>query len=199
MWSDYPPEGANIEYRRISPHAARRISPFAIVSPLAEIGEGTIVEPFAIIGDNVRIGSNNYIGPHCIIGDLPEKRGYFAPQKGWKVIIGEGNRFTKQVTIDNGSEGITKIGNDCLFLKNAHVGHDCQIRDEVNLACNVVLGGFTTVGKMSRFGLGAISHPRSTIGNFCMIGANAFVKGEIKDRELWAGVPARFKKINKIS
>ena len=98
------------------------------------------IHPTAIIGDNVILGDNNYIGAYCIIGDQAEHKKYWLQPKG-KVIIGNGNMITGLVTIDAGTEDITTIGNNCFIMKHAHIGHDCQIKDNVTISCGAKIGG----------------------------------------------------------
>lgn len=162
----------------------------AQVDPTAVIGEGNTIMEGVIIRAGVQIGDNNYIGPYCIIGDFPEKVGFF--DKPGKVVIGSGNRFTKQVTIDAGTERPTIIKNNTIFLKNSHVGHDAHIRDGVTLSCNVCIGGFTEVGVRTNFGLGAVAHQRLIIPADCMVGMNATItKKTVMERgRKYVGSPA---------
>lgn len=161
------------------------------VDPEVIMGTGNIVMEGAIIRKGVILGDNNFIGPQCIIGDPAEKIGYF--DKPGKVVIGNGNRFTKQVTIDAGTEKETRIHNGTILLKNAHVGHDAEIGDEVVLSCNVCIGGHTIVGAGTNFGLGSVAHQRLAIPPFCMIGMNSAItkKTVMVEKRKYAGSPAR--------
>ncbi len=168
-----------------------KISSYAFVHPNAILGTNNIILEGAIICEGVVLGDNNYIGPQCIIGDYPEKKGYF--DKFGKVLIGNGNRFTKQVTIDSGTDGCTVIMDNTILLKNAHVGHDAKIANGVVLSCNVCIGGHTTVGENTNFGLGAVAHQRLSIPDNVMVGMNSTItkKTETKPGRKYAGSPAR--------
>ena len=148
------------------------------------------IHPTAIIGDNVILGDNNYIGPYCIIGDQAEHKKYWLQPKG-KVIIGNGNMITGLVTIDAGTEDITTIGDNCFIMKHAHIGHDCQIKDNVTISCGAKIGGHSIIKEYSNIGLNAVLHQFTIIEQGCMIGASAFIKGETKEFSKYAGVPAR--------
>lgn len=167
------------------------ISAYAFVHPNVIMGKGNIVMEGAIIREGVVIGNNNYIGPYCIIGDIPEKIGYWDRPAG--VIICDNNRFTKQVTIDSGTEKKTLICNGVIMLKNSHVGHDAIIHDGVILSCNSIIGGHTTVGEKTNFGLGAVSHQRLNIPEGCMIGMNSTItkKTIMTPNRKFAGSPAK--------
>jgi UDP-N-acetylglucosamine acyltransferase len=148
------------------------------------------IHPTAIIGDNVILGDNNYIGAYCIIGDQAEHKKYWGQPKG-KVIIGNGNMITGLVTIDAGTEDITTIGNNCFIMKHAHIGHDCDIWDNVTISCGAKIGGHSVIKEYSNIGLNAVLHQFSVIKEGCMIGASAFFKGESESFSKYAGVPAR--------
>ncbi len=167
------------------------ISTSAVVHPNVVMGKGNIIMEGAIIRDGVEMGDNNFVGPYCIIGDDAEKKGWFG--KPGKVCIGDNNRFTKQVTIDRGTEKETIICNNIIMLKNAHVGHDAKIKDGVILSCNVLIGGHTVVGNNTNFGLGSVAHQRLIIPNSCMIGMNSTItkKTLMEPGKKYVGSPAK--------
>jgi UDP-N-acetylglucosamine acyltransferase len=91
--------------------------------------------------------------------------------KKTKLIIGERNRIREHVTMNPGTEGgggVTRIGNDGLFMAGCHVAHDAQIGDNVILVnsaavaghCiledNVIIGGLSGLHQFVRIGQGAI-------------------------------------------
>lgn len=167
------------------------ISAFAFVHPNAVLGKGNVVMEGAIIREGCVIGDNNYFGPYCIIGEVPEKRGYFS--KYGKVLIGDNNRFEKQVTVDSGSEKDTIVGDNVIMLKNSHLGHDCEISDGVSISCNAAIGGFTRIGKGAVIGLNATVHQRLQVPEGCMIGMNSTItkKTVMQPFRKYAGSPAR--------
>lgn len=172
------------------------ISPFAIVHPNARIGKNCYIGPFSVIGANVVIGDNNYIGPQCLIGEPPEHKEYFEGFTG-RVVIGSGNKFYKQNTIDGGTEGTTYIGDDNLFLKGAHVGHDSQIKNRVILACDCIIGGHCIIESDSRVDLNSVVNPRIQIPPETRIGAMSFLtkKTKTETRKIYGGSPAKLLKV----
>ena len=152
---------------------------------------GNTIHPTAIIAYGVQIGKGNYIGPYCIIGEMPEKVGAFNIYG--KVVIGDNNTFTKQVTIDSGSEGYTIVSNGCILLKNAHVGHDAIIHDNVTLSCNAMVGGHSVIGRYCNLGLGAAVHQRTELPEGCMVGMNSTItkRTPLLGYRKYAGTPAR--------
>jgi acetyltransferase-like isoleucine patch superfamily enzyme len=53
------------------------------------------------------------------------------------------------------------------------------------------IGGHSIVDNGANIGLNAVLHQFANVGENCMIGASAFVKGEAKANTKYAGVPAR--------
>ena len=156
------------------------------------------IHPTAIIGDNVILGDNNYIGPYCIIGDPAEHKKFWGQEKG-KVYIGNNNIITGLVTIDAGTEYSTVIEDNCFIMKHAHIGHDCEIGNNVTISCGAKIGGYSIIKYYSNIGLNAVLHQFTTIERGCMIGASAFIKGATEEFTKYAGVPARKIGINEYS
>lgn len=156
------------------------------------------IHPTAIVGDNVILGDNNYIGPYCIIGDPAEHKKFWGQEKG-KVYIGNNNIITGLVTIDAGTEYSTVIEDNCFIMKHAHIGHDCEIGNNVTISCGAKIGGHSIIKYYSNIGLNAVLHQFTTIERGCMIGASAFIKGATEEFTKYAGVPARKIGINEYS
>lgn len=155
------------------------------------MGKGNVIMEGVIIREGVQIGDNNVIGPYCIIGDVAEKFGYF--DKPGKVVIGNGNRFTKQVTVDSSTNSVTIVKDNVTMLKNSHLGHDAKIESNCVISCNAVVGGHTELGEGCNVGLGAVIHQRLKVPDHCMIGMNTTVtkKTVMQPSRKLVGSPAR--------
>lgn len=169
-----------------------KVSSFAHVHYNAIMGKGNEICEGAIIREGVIMGDNNYVGPYCIIGEMGESLNYIEKNTG-KVVIGNNNRFFKQVTIDGGTAYKTILGNDCVLLKNSHVGHDAILHDNVRLSCNSSIGGHTIVGRRSSFGIGSVAHQRLQIPDDVFIGMNGVVvkKSKLHPGRVYAGLPVK--------
>lgn len=160
------------------------------------------VHPTAVIFDNVSIGANSYIGPFCVIGAPPEKR---LCNQSHGVIIGDNTRLEKAVVVDSGAERLTIIGNNCMLMSGAHVGHDCYIGHGVTISPKAVIGGHVSLGDECNIGMSAGIHQYQVIGTHSMIGANSFVTrldAFISDTYIWpystyVGSPAKLVGRNK--
>lgn len=162
----------------------------AIVSPNARIGAGCHIGAFSIIGDEVILGDNVRLESHVVIdgktsvGDETQVFPFvsigLAPQdlkyagEPTATEIGKRNHIREFVTIHRGTAGgggLTKIGDDTLFMAQAHVAHDCQIGNEVIMANAATLAGHVEIADKASVGA------YSGVHQFCRIGLEAFVGG----------------------
>lgn len=162
----------------------------AIVSPGAVIGTDCHIGPFSTVGANVKLGDNVKLTSHVVIdGDttigsrteiFPFVSVGLGPQdlkyggEPTSTVIGEGNTIREFVTIHRGTEGgggITSIGNNNLFMAQAHVAHDCQLGDDIIMANAATLAGHVEIA--DRANVGAYSG----VHQFCRVGVEAFIGG----------------------
>lgn len=155
----------------------------------------TYVHPTAIIHPDVHIGKDCYIGPYCIIGFQAQISRDFGQHPEGQVFIGNNVVLKGHCTIDSGTFRSTYIGNGSFLMYYAHVGHDCEIHENVTLAVGVALGGETTIKADTNIGLGACIHQQITIPEKTMVGMNAAVTRQaahaMRPAQTWGKVPAR--------
>lgn len=162
----------------------------AIVSPKAEIGEGCYIGPFCTVGNEVKlaedvrldshvvvdgrtsVGDETHIFPFASIGLAPQDLKYGGEPTATE--IGKRNHIREFVTIHRGTAGgggLTKIGDDNLFMAQAHVAHDCQLGSNIIMANAATLAGHVEIA--DRANVGAYSG----VHQFCRVGLEAFVGG----------------------
>ncbi len=156
------------------------IGPYSIIGPEVEIGANSIIHSHVNIVGNTKIGSDNQIYPFSSIGTPPQDLKY----KGEKnsLVIGNNNKFREYVNINPGTEqggGITKIGDNNLFMVYCHVAHDCLISNNTVLANNVQVGGHVTIQNSAIVGGSCAIHQFSRIGESAMIGGMTGVLSDI--------------------
>ena len=148
-----------------------KIGPYSVIGPNVEIGEGTVVQSHVNITGNTKIGLNNKIYPFASIGNDPQDLKFKGEQT--KLEIGDNNKIREYVTINPGTEGgggLTRVGNNCLFMVSAHVAHDCTVGDNVILANNVPLGGHAHIDDNAIIGGNSAVQQFTRVGKFAMIG-----------------------------
>jgi len=88
------------------------------------------------------IGEKTTIFPFASIGHIPQDLKFGGEHT--KLEIGKRNRIREHVTMNPGTTGgggLTKVGDDGLFMMGVHIGHDCIVGDKVIMANNVLFGG----------------------------------------------------------
>ena len=149
-----------------------KIGPYSIIGPNVEIGEDTVIQSHVNITGNTKIGKNNKIYPFASIGNNPQDLKFQGEET--KLEIGDNNKIREYVTINPGTKGgggLTKVGNNCLFMVSAHIAHDCFVGDNVILANNVPLGGHAHIGD------NAIIGGNSAVQQFTRVGKSAMIGG----------------------
>lgn len=163
------------------------VHPSAIVEPGAILGNDCHIGPFchvgseAVIGDQVKlkshvvvaghteIGSETVVFPFSVLGEIPQDKKFNGEKTS--LSIGARNSIREHVTMNTGTSGgggITRVGDDCLFMAGCHVAHDVHIHDRVILVNNaalaghcileddVIVGGLSGIHQFVRIGQGAI-------------------------------------------
>jgi len=118
------------------------------------------------------IGDNNTFRTNVAIGHDPEDYVKMPSSKG-DIHIGNDNKFCENVIVQGpyyGTSPLTKIGHQCYFMSNVHIGHDNVLEDKVVLGPGVHLAGAVHILFKANVGLGTMVHQDTTIGQLCMIG-----------------------------
>ena len=136
------------------------IHPSAIIEEGAKIGEGCEIGPFCIVGAEVVLGNRVVLKSHVVVtgdteigddtvifsfsvlGEIPQDLKF----KGEKcrTVIGKRNRIREHVTVNAGTEGgggVTRIGDDGLFMAGCHIAHDAQVGDRVIVVNSAAVAG----------------------------------------------------------
>lgn len=179
-----------------SRHGTAVVHPTAMIDEAAVIGPDCYIGPYCIVGADVTlergvtlkshvviegittIGEETTIWQFASVGSHPQDLKY----KGEKtrLEVGKRCRIREGATLNTGTEGgggLTKIGDDCLLMTGAHVGHDSIIGDRVILVNNVavaghchidddvIIGGLSGIHQWVRIGKGAIIGALSMVTN----------------------------------
>ena len=147
------------------------IGPYSIIGPNVEIGDDTVINSHVSISGYTKIGKKNKIYPFASIGNNPQDLKYNGEKSYLE--IGDSNTIREYVSINPGTDGgggLTKIGNNCLFMVSSHVAHDCVIGDNVVAVNNVAIGGHVHVDDNVIIGGNSAVHQFIRIGKFAMIG-----------------------------
>lgn len=168
------------------------IGPFTRIGPNVEIGEGTSIASHVVIDKNTRIGKNNKIYDFAAIGGDPQD---LTPQDRETYLeIGDENILREFCTINRGSNkavgsGVTRIGSRNMLMAYIHIGHDCQVGNQIIFANNASIAGHVIVDDHANLGAFAAVHQFVRIGSFSFLGRGTKVGQDILPYMLVTGTP----------
>ena len=192
------------------------IHPSSIIDPGSNLGEDITVGPFSVIGRNVKIGRGTVIGSHVLIeantkigenckifhgasiGGEPQIMNF--EDVSSSVEIGDGTVVREYATIHRSGfkDGVTRVGKNCLLMAYSHLGHDCELGDQVVVVNGTGLSGHVIVENQAFIsGLVGI-HQFVRIGRNAMVGGMAGVNQDVLPFSTVEGTPARLLSVNAV-
>lgn len=157
-----------------------RIGPFVTIGPEVSLGARVWVKSHAVLTGWTLIGDDCVIFPFATLGEIPQDKKFHGERT--RLVIGARNQIREHVTMNTGTEGgggITRVGDDGLFMAGAHVAHDCQIGNGCILVNNVALAGHVVLeDEVIVGGLSGV-HQFVRIGRGAMIGAVTMVTADV--------------------
>jgi UDP-N-acetylglucosamine acyltransferase len=87
-------------------------------------------------------------------------------------------------------QGVTRIGNDNLFMAYAHVAHDCQIGNQTVFANCASLGGHVEVADWVIIGGLSAVHQFAKIGVHAFLGGGTILSRDVPPYVMVTGNPA---------
>ena len=189
----------------------------AIIDPSAKLADDVEVGPYSIIGADVEIGAGTWVGPHVVIngpttigkdnkifqfssiGEQPQDLKYNGQPT--RLEIGDRNTIREYVTLNRATEeggGVTRIGNDNLFMSSAHVAHDCQVGNNIIFANSASIAGHVEVGDKAILGGFTLVHQFTRIGTRSMTSMGSAVNRDVPPFVTVSGNYAKAFGINKV-
>lgn len=156
------------------------VGPFCTVGPNVTIGDGVRLMSHVNITGHTTIGARTVIYPFASLGTPPQSLSYKGEPT--RLEVGEGCDIREGVTMNTGTaadRGVTTVGNNCFFMVNSHVAHDCVVGNKVIFANNTVLGGHSQIGDGVVFGGGVAVRQFVRIGEGAMIVGLSGVRADV--------------------
>ena len=196
-------------------HADARIHPSAVIEDGATIGAGATVGPFCVVGSNVTlaegvelkshvvitghtsVGPQTIIFPFAVIGEIPQDLKFKGEVS--QLVIGARNRIREHVTMNTGTEGgggVTRVGDDGLFMAGCHVAHDAQIGNNVILVNSVAIAGHCVLEDDVIVGGLSGVHQWVRVGTGAIIGALSMVTADVMPYALVQGPRGKLDGLN---
>ena len=160
--------------------AGVRIGPFCVIGPDVTLGDGVEVKSHAVVTGWTDVGADTVIFPHATVGEVPQDLKYRGERT--RLIIGARCKIRESVTLNTGTEGgggVTQVGDDCLLMTGAHVGHDARLGNRVILANGVAIAGHCQIGDDVIVGGLSGIHQWVRIGQGAIIGAVTMVTNDV--------------------
>jgi len=189
--------------------SSSKIHPTSIIDPTAEIDPSAHIGPYCLVGPQCKVAAGvelcphvmllgwTDLGEHCqvypgaMLGGAPQDRKY-KDEPTW-LRIGARTQVRECVTIHRatGEGQETAIGEDCLIMAYAHIGHNCRLGKSVTLANNAGVAGHALIEDYANLGGYVGMHQYTRIGTLAMVGGMSKVCRDIPPYALADGRPAQ--------
>jgi len=188
--------------------ATLRIHPTAVVDPDCELAEGVEVGPYAVIRRGTILGPRCKVDAHVLleyttagadcefyfgaaVGGPPQDTNY--RNEPTRVIMGERNILREYVTIhrSTGEGTATRIGDGNLLMASTHLGHNCQLGNQVCIATLSGMSGHTVIEDQATIGGMVGSHQKVRVGTLAMVSGYSKLSQDVPPYSLVDGKPAR--------
>jgi UDP-N-acetylglucosamine acyltransferase len=149
-----------------------RVGAGAVIGPDVEIGDDTEIGAGAQVQGPTRMGRENRVHPLACVGFEPQDLKYQGERS--ELAIGDRNTIRELSTLNRGTAfggGITRIGDDNLFMAYSHVGHDSQVGSRIVFTNGATLAGHVEVHDDATIGA------MSAVHQFCRVGRHAYIGG----------------------
>jgi UDP-N-acetylglucosamine acyltransferase len=156
------------------------VGPFCVVGPDVVLGPNVELKSHVVVTGQTEVGEGTVIFSFAVIGEIPQDLKFKGEQS--RLVIGKRNRIREHVTMNAGTEGgggITRIGDDGLFMAGCHIAHDAVIGDRVILVNSVAVAGHCVLEDDVIVGGLAGIHQFVRIGRGAIIGAVTMVTNDV--------------------
>lgn len=175
------------------------VGAFALVGPQVVLGEGVEVKSHAIVTGRTEVGAQTVIFPFACVGEIPQDLKFRGEPT--RLVVGARCRIREGATLNTGTAGgggITRVGDDCLLMTGAHVGHDAQLGSRVILANQAAIAGHCQIGDDVIIGGLSGVHQFVRIGQGAIIGAVTMVSQDVMPYGLVQGPRGALEGLNLI-
>jgi len=157
-----------------------RVGAFAVVGNGVELGDECVLEPHAVLRGPARIGRKNIFDSFCSVGGDPQDLKFSGERT--ELVVGDANRFREFSTVSRGTTGgggVTRIGNENLFMAYSHVAHDCIVGSHTVFANGATLAGHVVVEDWANVGAFSPVHQFCRIGHYAYVGACTVITQDV--------------------
>ncbi len=156
------------------------IGPYCCLDGNVVLGDNCQLDTHVVVTGNTTIGAGTRIFPFASIGHISQDLKYDGEVVSLEV--GARNTIREHVTMNPGTSqggGVTRVGDNNLFMVGVHVAHDCIVGNNVIMANNATLGGHVTVADNAILGGLVGVHQFARIGAHSFVGAGSLVTEDV--------------------
>lgn len=160
------------------------------------IGEDCVLWPNVVIREGCRIGDRVILHPGAVVGadgfGFARRDGKFLKIRHVGTVVVENDvEIGANATIDRGTLGRTLIRSGVKIDNLVHIAHNVEIGRDSAMAAQVGISGSTVVGERVLMGgqVGLVDH--LTVGDDAVLIAQSGVIGDIPEKAVVSGYPAR--------
>ncbi|MGH1354898.1 MAG: acyl-ACP--UDP-N-acetylglucosamine O-acyltransferase [Thalassovita sp.] len=160
--------------------AGVKIGPFCIVGPDVVLGDRVELKSHVVVTGKTELGADTVVFSFSVLGEIPQDLKFNGEET--RLVIGKRNRIREHVTMNTGTQGgggLTKVGDDGLFMAGCHVAHDVILGDRVIVVNSAALAGHCIIGDDVIIGGLSGIHQWVRVGQGAIIGAVTMVTADV--------------------
>ena len=147
-----------------------------IVSCEAKLGHENLFYPYSFVSSQVTMGSRNRIFCGAIVGGSAQTK-----KDSGNVIVGNSNMIFEYATISCGvNNNSTRIGNRNIIMTHSHIGHDCNIGNNVTIGNYAQVAGHVSINDLATIGAFTCIRQRIAVGGISFIIPRSEVRKHIR-------------------
>lgn len=166
------------EGAQIDPTAT--VGPFCVVGPQVTLGPDVVLKSHVVITGQTTVGEGTVIFSFAVIGEIPQDLKFKGEAS--RLEIGKRNRIREHVTMNCGTEGgggVTRVGDDGLFMAGCHIAHDAIVGNHVIVVNNAAVAGHCVIEDQVIIGGLSGIHQWVRVGRGAIIGAVTMVTNDV--------------------
>ncbi|MEQ6203820.1 acyl-ACP--UDP-N-acetylglucosamine O-acyltransferase [Sulfitobacter sp. HNIBRBA2951] len=163
---------------QIDPSAT--VGPFCVVGPQVTLAANVELKSHVVVTGQTSVGEGTVIFPFAVIGEIPQDLKFKGEAS--RLEIGKRNRIREHVTMNCGTEGgggVTRVGDDGLFMAGCHIAHDAIVGNDVIVVNNAAVAGHCVIEDQVIIGGLSGIHQWVRVGRGAIIGAVTMVTNDV--------------------
>lgn len=173
-----------------------KIYPFVYIEDYVEIGDDCVIFPFVSILNGTKMGHTNMVHQGSVLGALPQDFEFTGERT--ELIIGNNNVIRENVIINRATHegGQTVIGNENFLMEGVHISHDTKVGDKNVFGYGTKIAGDCEIGIGTIFSSSVIANAHTRVGDLAMIQAGTTFSKDVPPYIIAGGTPVKYSGTN---